>query len=301
MNQCTSSTATAGNSGTGLFGEVYRLFKADIAGSFAWLILSVFVFLAIFGPMLAPYDPVESVYRANGALARLEPPSAEFWFGTTNLGQDVFSQTIVAARIPIVIGIISALFVVLIGTNVGLIAGYFGRHVDDILMRVTDVAYGIPFIPFAIVLISVTGIGTTNIILAITVLLWRTSARVIRSQVLSLRERPYVLAAKLTGASHWRILYMYIAPQVMPLALLYMAFGVAWGIMAEASLGFLGLGNPESLSWGQMLHYAFRSGAIRMAWWWAVPPGAAIMLTVASFYLIGRTFEVIANPRLRER
>jgi len=173
--------------------------------------------------------------------------------------------------------------------------------VDDFLMRLTDVAYGVPFIPFAIVLVTLLGVGTTNIILAITSLMWRTSARVIRSQVLSLKERPFVSAAKVAGAGHFRLLYIHIAPNVFPLALLYMAFGVAWGILAEASLGFLGLGDPEAVSWGQMLFFAFRAGAIRIAWWWVVPPGLSIILVVASCYLVGRTFEVLTNPKLRKR
>ncbi len=288
-------------SSPGFLARVRRFLGADKTALAAWLVLGFFFVLAIAGPAIAPRDPVESNYRADGSVVRLEPPSREFWLGTTNVGQDVLSQTIVGARIPIEVGLVSAFFVVLIGTNVGLIAGYFGRYIDEILMRITDVAYGIPFIPFAIVLISVTGVGTTNIMLAITLLLWRTSARVIRAQVLTLKQRPFVLAAKLSGASDLRILYRYIAPHVLPLTLLYMAFGVAWGILAEVSLGFVGLGDPESISWGQMLYYAFRSGSIRFAWWWAVPPGIAIVLTVASFYLIGRSFEGIADPRLRER
>jgi peptide/nickel transport system permease protein len=288
-------------SSPGFPARVRRFLGADKTVLAAWLVLGFFFVLALAGPYIAPRDPVESNYREDGSLVRLEPPSREFWLGTTNVGQDVLSQTIVGARIPIEVGLVSAFFVVLIGTNVGLIAGYFGRYIDEILMRITDVAYGIPFIPFAIVLISVTGVGTTNIMLAITLLLWRTSARVIRAQVLTLKQRPFVLAAKLSGASDLRILYRYIAPHVLPLTLLYMAFGVAWGILAEVSLGFVGLGDPESISWGQMLFYAFRSGAIRFAWWWTLPPGIAIVLTVASFYLIGRSFEGIADPRLRER
>jgi peptide/nickel transport system permease protein len=119
--------------------------------------------------------------------------------------------------------------------------------------------------------------------------------------VLSLKERPFVSAAKVAGAGHLRLLYIHIAPNVFPLALLYMAFGVAWGILAEASLGFLGLGDPEAVSWGQMLFFAFRAGAIRTAWWWVVPPGLSIILVVVSCYLVGRTFEVLTNPKLRKR
>ncbi len=281
--------------------DAVRPLLEDKVGLAACVLLSFFIFLAIAGPHLTPYPPTQSIYLSDGSLARLLPPSREFWFGTTNMGQDVLSQTIAGSRIAIFIGFISAIFIVFIGTNVGLVSGYFGKYIDDLIMRLTDVAYGIPFIPFAIVLVSLMGVGTTNIILAITTLLWRTSARVIRSQALSLKERPFVSAARAAGAGHFRLIYIHIAPNVFPLSLLYVAFGVAWGILSEASLGFLGLGDPEAISWGQMLYYAFRSGAIRIAWWWVVPPGLSIILVVASCYVIGRTFEAVANPRLRAR
>ena len=287
--------------GYDFFRTAARPLLEDRVGLGAGILLLFFIFLAIAGPALAPYPPNESNYLPDGSLARLLPPSAKYLFGTTNMGQDVFSQTIVGARLAIIIGLISAVFIVFIGTNIGLLSGYFGKYVDDFLMRLTDVAYGVPFIPFAIVLVTLLGVGTTNIILAITSLMWRTSARVIRSQVLSLKERPFVSAAKVAGAGHFRLLYIHIAPNVFPLALLYMAFGVAWGILAEASLGFLGLGDPEAVSWGQMLFFAFRAGAIRIAWWWVVPPGLSIILVVASCYLVGRTFEVLTNPKLRKR
>lgn len=287
--------------GYDFFRSAARPLLEDRVGLGAGILLLFFIFLAIAGPALAPYPPNESNYLPDGSLARLLPPSAKYLFGTTNMGQDVFSQTIVGARLAIIIGLISAIFIVFIGTNIGLLSGYFGKYVDDFLMRLTDVAYGVPFIPFAIVLVTLLGVGTTNIILAITSLMWRTSARVIRSQVLSLKERPFVSAAKVAGAGHFRLLYIHIAPNVFPLALLYMAFGVAWGILAEASLGFLGLGDPEAVSWGQMLFFAFRAGAIRIAWWWVVPPGLSIILVVASCYLVGRTFEVLTNPKLRKR
>ncbi len=278
-----------------------RPFREDKAGLWALILLLFFIFLAIGGNRLAPYSPSEGNYLADGSVARLQPPSKQFWFGTTNMGQDVLSQTIAGARVAISIGFLSALCIVFIGTNVGLLSGYFGRHVDDLLMRITDVAYGIPFIPFAIVLITLTGVGTKSVILVITLLLWRTSARVIRSQVLSLKERPFVMAARVAGAGHLRLIYIHIAPNVFPFSMLYVAFGVAWAIMAEASMGFLGLGDPLAISWGQMLYYAFRSGAIRIAWWWVLPPGLSIILVVASCYIIGRTFEHVANPRLRAR
>ena len=283
------------------FLDMVRPLIEDKVGLAAGIILLGFISIAIIGPYIMPYDPTESNYLEDGSFPRLQPPSKKFWFGTTNMGQDVLSQVIAGTRTAIMIGFISGFFIVFIGTNIGLISGYFGKHVDDFLMRVTDVAYGIPFIPFGILLVSILGVGTTNIIIAITLLLWRTSARVIRSQVLSVKERPFVSAAKVAGAGHLRLMYIHIAPNVFPLALLYVAFGVAWGILSEASLGFLGLGDPEAISWGQMLYFAFRSGSIRIAWWWVFPPGLSIILVVASCYVVGRTFEFIANPRLRKR
>lgn len=283
-----------------IFGSLRPLIE-DRVGLGACIILSFYILLAIAGPFIAPYDPTDSIFLEDGSLAGLLPPCKKFWFGTNNMGQDVLSQTIAGTRISVLIGFMSALLIVFIGTNVGLISGYFGKYIDDFLMRITDIAFGIPFIPFAIVLVSLIGVGTMNVIFAIIILLWRTSARVIRSQVLSLKERPFVWAAKVAGAGHLRLIYIHIAPNVFPLSLLYVAIGVAWGILAEASLGFLGLGDPEAISWGQMIYYAFRSGAIRIAWWWVIPPGLSIILVVASCYLIGRTFEVITNPRLRER
>ena len=222
-----------------------RILREDRVGLVSAVVLLFFIFLAIAGPSIAPYPPNETIYLESGMQARLLPPSLKHPFGTTNMGQDVLSQTIVGARIAVFIGFISALFIVLIGTNIGLIAGYFGKSVDDLLMRITDVAYGIPFIPFAIVLVTLLGVGTMNIVLAITTLMWRTTARVIRSQVLSLRERPFVWAAKVAGAGHFRLLYIHIAPNVLPLSLLYMAFGIAWGSWRRRASGSSVWGTPR--------------------------------------------------------
>lgn len=257
--------------------------------------------MAIFAPYIAPFSPFDHLYASDGKLARLSPPSAQFWFGTTSHGSDVFSQTIMGSRMAIMVGFISAISIALIGTNVGLISGYFGGKVDTLLMRITDVAYGIPFLPFAIILVSFLGVGTGSIIAAIALLLWRTSARVIRSQVLSLKERPFVWAARSAGASHWRILYFHIAPNVLPLTFLYLALGVGWAIITEASISFLGLGDPAVVSWGQMLYYVFIMGAMRRAWWWVIPPGICISMIILACFLVGRAFEEIANPRLRQR
>jgi len=272
----------------------------DRMGMIGLLTMGVIVFLTIFAPLLIPYGVAENVSRPDGSPAVLEPPSWRHWFGTTNLAEDVLSQTLVGGRVALMIGLVSGMCVTIIGTNIGLIAGYYGRWVDDILMRITDIAYGIPFLPFGIILVAILGASKWTIILTITVLMWRTTARVIRSQVLSLKERPFVMAARAAGASDLRILYKHIAPNILPLAFLYASLSVGFGVIAEASLSFVGLGDPSSISWGRMLYFAFWAGAMRTAWWWIIPPGLCIGALVVSCFLIARGYESVVNPKLRE-
>jgi peptide/nickel transport system permease protein len=232
---------------------------------------------------------------------KLAPPSRQHWFGTDHLGRDLYSQNVYGSRIALLVGFLGASLVVLIGTNVGLFAGYYRGRTDSILMRIVDVMYGIPFEPFAMILVLLFDPSLMIVILAISLLTWRTVARLIRSQVLSLAERPFVKAARVAGASDLRIIYLHIAPNVLPLVFLELAIILGASIIAEATLSFLGLGPPQSISWGGILHNARLSGAWRTAWWWNLPPGAFIMITVMAVFFISRALEVIANPRLRGR
>ncbi|HHX90869.1 MAG TPA: ABC transporter permease subunit [Paracoccus sp.] len=234
-------------------------------------------------------------------VTRLAPPSREHWFGTDHLGRDLYSQNVHGSRIALLVGFLGAALVMLIGTNVGLIAGYYRGRTETILMRTVDVMYGIPFEPFALILVLLFQPSLLIVILAVSLLTWRTVARLIRSQVLSLRERPFVKAARVAGASDLRIMYLHIFPNVMPLVFLELAIIVGVSIIAEATLSFLGLGPPHSISWGGILHDARLSGAWRTAWWWNLPPGILIMTTVLSVFFISRSLEVVANPRLRAR
>ena len=271
---------------------------ASWSGAFGALVLLGVALVAIAAPLLSPYDPLVNHFDAAGQLRRLQPPSAEHWLGTTYYGLDVLSQLVHGTRIVLIVGITCAVLIALIGTNVGLVAGYYGGRVETLLMRATDLAFGIPFIPFAVVLVALLGPSLWNAIVAISLLMWRSTARVIRSQVLSLRERGFVRAARIAGASDLRILYVHIFPNVLPMALLYVAFDIAWAVLAEASIAFLGFGDPHQTSWGQMLYLAYVSGSIRQAWWWTVPPGLAISLFVIAVFLVGREYERVANPRL---
>ncbi len=286
----------------------FAIFKGDRMGQFGLVVLTIFVLVGIFArpitidflnitiPGLAPHDPNEL-----GLGGRTEPPSSTHPLGTTDLGRDVLSQLIVGTRVTLIVGSLAAFMAVFIGANIGLISAYYGGWVDDILMRITDIVYGIPFLPFAIVLVAILGSSLFNIILAIALILWRSTARVVRSQVLSHKQRPYVESAEAIGASNIRIMYRHILPNVLPLVFLYAAFAVAYSVIAEASLAFLGFGDPERLSWGEMIFEVHTANAIREAWWWVFPPGLCIMLFVMSVFFIGRTLEEVVDPELRHQ
>lgn len=278
--------------------RVIRKYPTGVAGL---VLVVLFVLVALFAPLIAPYGPFEVVYRPDQTLLRMAPPNAQAWFGTTNQGMDVFSQLVWGSQIALTVGLLSAFGSVVIGTLVGLLAGYFGGWVDDVLMRITDVAFGIPFLPFAMVVISILDPSLSLVVLLVIFFLWRTTARVIRAQVLSLRNRPFIWAAKAAGAGPFRILFVHILPNVMPLSFLYVAIGVQTGVMMEAALSFLGFGDPHIQSWGTMLNAAFAAGAMRTAWWWVLPPGLALSAFVISVFMIGRAYEEILNPRLRSQ
>ncbi|MCL4424944.1 MAG: ABC transporter permease [Firmicutes bacterium] len=281
--------------------ELWTIFRRDRLGVVGLLIFTLFLLVALFAPYLAPYDPMESLYRPDGSFARQDPPSWRHPFGTTRMGRDVLSQVIIGSRVALLVGLTSAFITTFIGTNIGLIAGYYGGWIDDLLMRLTDIVYGIPFLPFAIILVAILGPGLTNTIIAIVLISWRTTARVIRSQVLTLKQRTFIEAARLTGASNLRIIYRHLVPNVLPLSLVYTALNLGWAIMTEASISFLGYGDPRLVSWGSILFSAYVAQAVYDAWWWVGPPGLAITLLVMSGFFISRAVEEIANPRLRER
>lgn len=269
------------------------------SGRIALIVLGLFAALALLGPWVAPFDPMARNYGADGRLVRLAGPSAQHWLGTTLMGRDIASQMLYGAWPAFLVGGMTAIGTVLIGLNIGLIAGYFGGRTDAVLMRITDIFLGLPFLPFIIVVLAMSGRSIWTIIFAMTIVMWRSTARVIRAQVLSLREMPFVDAARTTGASDWAILYREIAPNVLPLALVSTAFALAWAIITEASIGFLGFGDPNVISWGSILYDAYASQVMYRAPWWVLPPGIAIMVLVSAVYFIGRAYEQVINPRLK--
>ena len=228
------------NLGLGL-AEHYRIITANRLSKMGFWIIVVFTVVAIFAPWIAPYEPWEMVYDNDGNFASLRPPSWEFPMGTTHLAYDLYSQLILATRTTLLIGATSGLISIVIGANIGLIAGYYGGKVDEVLMRLTDILYGMPFLPFIIVLIALFGRKLEFIILAIVLIIWRTSARVIRAQTIAIKQRQFIAMAKARGCSDFRIIYRHILPNVLPLLLLYAAFNIAWSIITEASASFSGV------------------------------------------------------------
>ena len=249
-----------------------------------------------------------SALRTTGNFLAPSPPSwvqpypsgNQYWLGLDSQGRDIFSQVIWGSRIALLVGFLSAFFSVLIGVVVGLIAGYVGGKTESVLMRFTDVILVLPGLPLIITLAAVLGPSIFNIVLVIALLGWPGIARIIRAEVLSLKERPFIDSARVTGASTTRIVFRHIAPNVLPLAFLYMTFAVSGAILTEAALSFIGLGDINTMSWGIMLQLVSQSKALT-AWWWLLPPGLAITLISLAFFLVGRAFDEIVNPRLRKR
>ncbi|TDQ64451.1 peptide/nickel transport system permease protein [Maritalea mobilis] len=282
------------------FLNFFSIVWRSYAGKISLIVFTICMSLAVLGPIAAPYGPTERVYDAAGNLVRLAPPSWDHWLGTTLLGRDVWSQMLWGARPALTIGLLTALGTVVIGVNVGLLAGYLGGAVDSFLMRLTDIFLGLPFLPFIIVLLSLTGQNIWTIILAMMAVMWRSTARIVRAEVLSLRERQFIAAARTTGASDFDIIYREIAPNVMPFALVGITFALAWAIITEASIGFLGFGDPNVVSWGSIIYDAYASQMMYRAPWWVVPPGIAIMILVTSVYFMGRAYEEVVNPRIKQ-
>lgn len=291
----------AARPGIGWLLDPFRVLSRDRMALAGLTIFGLFVLVALLAPLLAPYPPYEAALTPEGRLRRMDPPSVDHWLGTTSFGHDVLSQLLLGFRVALLVGVVGALAVGVISTLFGVVSGYFGGWIDDVLMRLTDIALSIPTLPFAIVAVALLGPSVNNIILVITLLFWRNGARIIRSAVLTERERIYVRWARAAGASHLHVILRHILPNVFRVVFLWVTMSVAFAIQTEASLSFLGLGDPSVTSWGQMLNTAFASGTLRTAWWWVIPPALCLVLLISSLYVVGRAFEEQTNPRLRKR
>ena len=222
--------------------------------------------------------------------------------GTDHMGSDLWSQLIYGARISLMIGLTAAFISVFLGTTVGIISGYIGGAVDEVLMRFVDVLLAIPSLPVLIVLSALLGTSVWNVVILVALFSWMGTARLVRSQTLTLKERSFVEAAKASGGSDGYVMVTHILPNVMPLVFSSLVLRIPSAILTEASLSFLGLGDPRVPTWGRMLQNARGFGAFTvMAWWWLLPPGLALTFLSLAFVFIGNTINEILNPRYRER
>jgi peptide/nickel transport system permease protein len=258
-------------------------------------LLALFLLAAIFAPLVAGHDP------NRGDLDQLRaPPSASHILGTDSAGRDVWARLVFGARISMTVGLVAVLIAGIIGTVIGIQAGYFGGWVDNLLMRFTEVVMTFPVLFGVIVLVALVGPNLFNVILVIGVLGWPGLARLVRGQVLSLREMDYVTAARAVGANDSRILGRHVLPGVMPYIMVASTLGVAGAILTEAALSFLGLGVQIPIStWGNMLYSAQSLTVLQnMPWLW-IPPGAAIAITVMAVNFLGDGLRDALDPRIR--
>jgi peptide/nickel transport system permease protein len=278
--------------------STWQMFLADPMGKLGTVLLIGIMVISIFGPIIFRFNPK---LVAKTAQEILQPPTTQHWLGTDELGRDVFRATLAGSRISLLVGLLATAISIIVGTIFGLLAGYYPGFWGNVLMRVTDFFLVLPLLPLIIILAAIFGQSFLITILVIGFTSWPSTTRIVRSQVLSLRERQFVERIRSLGANDARIIGVHILPNVLPLIFANTVLVIAGSILAEATLAFLGLGDPVRVSWGTMLHFAFISGAAgRGAWWYLVPPGIGIVWVVLGFILLGHTLDSILNPRLRD-
>jgi peptide/nickel transport system permease protein len=264
-------------------------------GRFSLAVLGFFIFIAIFGSAIAPDDPNAS------SVDIFAPPSGDHLLGTTESGADVLSQVLVGAQVSIVVGFAAAAISALLGSAVGLTSGYFGGWTDRILDSLENWFLVIPTLPLMIVMARLLDPSLGVLIIVIGLTSWAGTGRIVRAQVLTLRERAFVERARALGAGDGYIIRTHILPNTLPLIFANTVLIVAVAILSEAALSFLGLGDPNRISWGTMLENAFESGAPSVeAWWYVIPPGLCITVLVLAIAMLGYMFEEYVNPRLME-
>ncbi len=262
------------------------------------IIIAVFVIMALFSyQLVGPYQDQLHLFP------KAQPPTLQHLLGTDNRGQDVLNVLVYGSQISLLVGFVASFVAMIVGTAIGLVAGYYGRITDQVLSRITDFFLVIPWLPFVLVIVSILSPSLLTIVVAIALVSWPTTTRVIRSQVLSLKERQFIERAKAVGAGKGYILARHILPNVMPLVWAEAVLTVSSAIFTEAFLSFFGLGPQGQIeTWGQMVNYAYIYLAIlKGQWWFFAPPGIFITLLVLGFAMLGYGIEEIMNPALKRR
>jgi peptide/nickel transport system permease protein len=281
-------------------GGAWRQYRASGPGMAGLAVLVAFVLLALAAPLLADHAGLAAV---NSTANPVWASPAHFGpLGTDHLGRSVWTQFVWGSRISLLVGLAATVLAMVIGTLVGVTAGFLGGRTGGLLMRVTEWFLVIPWVPLALALAAVLGPSIENIILVIGITSWPATARLVRAQVLTVKQRLYVDRSRALGATNLHLMGRHIGPNVAPLILANTTLTVPVAILSETTLSFLGLGDPSRPSWGKMLQDAFANGALSQhAWWYYVPPGLGVMLVVLAFVLCGHALEEILDPRLREQ
>ena len=257
-------------------------------------IVGFFILLGVIGPFFVrdPNAITTAIYA---------PPSAAHWLGTTSIGQDVFAQLVVSTRASLEIGVGAGLLATLVSVIIGISGGYAGGIVDEGLSLLSNVVLVIPTLPLVIVILAFTKANSLSALIVIIALTsWAASARVLRAQTLSVRNREYVLAARASGERTWRIVFVEILPNELPVIVSNLLFAMIFAILTQATFAFIGLGDPTLLTWGNMLNIAYNAEALSSgAWWWFIPPGACIALFGMGLALINFSLDQLLNPRLQ--
>ncbi len=254
-------------------------------------VITLLIVVALFAPVISPYTPSEQ-----NVFERLQAPSLTHFFGTDDLGRDVFTRMIFGARISLAVGFISVFIILVIGTFLGIVSGYYGGKIDYIIMRFTDIVLCFPTFFLIILVIAFIEPNIYNVMIVIGVTSWPGLARLVRAEVLSLKEREFILVSKMMAISNIKIFFVHILPNIISPLMVYSSLAIGGAILTESALSFLGLGvQPPMPSWGQIL----TSGKdyIYMAWWLSLFPGIAILVTVLAFNLVGEAIRDIFDPK----
>jgi len=272
----------------------WSLYKKNRVAIVGLTILSFVIFIAIIAERISPYPPLTTLVGDT-----MIPPNSKHIFGTDNLGRDVFSGVMYGARTSLMVGFLAAATSTILGILIGLSSGYLGGFIDDLLMRITELFMVIPRFFLALVLVAAYGTSIWNVIFVIGVLSWPRAARLLRAEVLSLKEREFVEAAKAIGENTWTILFKEILPNGLVPVVVNASIQVSGAILLEAGMSFMGVGDPNVPSWGQMLQNAMRF--LRQSWWMATFPGLFIFITAMAMNLVGDGINDALNPRLKEK
>ena len=281
------------------FKQFARTYRQSTMGMVGLVVMIIFIVTALLAPLLVDQASL-SVASPRGDP--FQPPSWSFPLGTDNWGRSVLDLVIYGSRISLIVGFAATVVTMLLGSGVGIWGAYYGGWVDSVFNGVTNWFLVIPWVPLAIVLTAILGPSLFNIILVIGLTSWAATARIVRAQALSVKERPYVERARALGSSDWHLVTRHLLPNVFPVIFANTVLTVALSILSETTLSLLGLGDPSSISWGSIIDQSFEEGALSAGyWWWLIPPGIMIVLVTLAFTMCGYALDEVLNPRLRKR